>query len=62
VTPVTVEDLLTSCTDVDGCLIGGASLSADAFGRICSAKLSSSAQEPLVLYAELAVPCKVSHL
>jgi Triosephosphate isomerase len=61
VTPATVEDLLTSCSDVDGCLIGGASLSADSFGRICTTKLSASAQAPLVLYAELAVPCKVSH-
>ncbi|KAG5179437.1 hypothetical protein JKP88DRAFT_326931 [Tribonema minus] len=59
VTPDTAADLMT-CPDVDGCLVGGASLAADAFGRIASASLDGAATGPQILYATLAAPCKVS--
>ena len=47
VTPETVDELMT-CPDIDGCLIGGASLAADKFSRIFAFKAHAG---PRKLYA-----------
>jgi triosephosphate isomerase (TIM) len=39
VTPESVDDLM-ACPDIDGALVGGASLVADKFARICNFKRS----------------------
>lgn len=54
VTPETVDDLM-QCPDIDGCLIGGASLAADKFSRIFSYQEQSTG--PLRLFASEAVAC-----
>ena len=42
VTPETVDELM-SCPDIDGCLVGGASLAADKFARIFGFQQSTPA-------------------
>lgn len=58
VTADNVADLMT-CPDVDGCLVGGASLAADSFSRIVSAPLQPPVGAAPVVYATEAVKCKV---
>ncbi|KAG1655181.1 hypothetical protein FOA52_004200 [Chlamydomonas sp. UWO 241] len=54
VTPETVDDPMC-CPDIDGCLIGGASLSAEKFARIFS--FHESTEGPTRLFAHEAVAC-----
>lgn len=53
VTPETVDELMM-CPDIDGCLIGGASLAADKFARIVSFRPLSG---PRRLYASEVIRC-----
>ena len=54
VTPETVDELM-ACPDIDGCLVGGASLAADKFARIFSFQPPSPGG-PRKLYATEVVP------
>lgn len=59
VTPESAEALM-SCPDVDGALIGGASLSADSFAKIFTCSVPSPLPgAPKQLFAQETVPCKV---
>jgi triosephosphate isomerase len=51
VKPDSVDELM-QCPDIDGCLVGGASLSSDDFARICSFHQGTKPGTPRVLYAE----------
>jgi triosephosphate isomerase len=51
VKPDSVDELM-QCPDIDGCLVGGASLSSDDFARICSFHQGTKPGMPRVLYAE----------
>ena len=51
VKPESVDELM-QCPDIDGCLVGGASLSSDDFARICSFHQGTKPGNPRVLYAE----------
>ena len=50
VKPDSVDELM-QCPDIDGCLVGGASLSSDDFARICSFHQGTKPGMPRVLYA-----------
>ena len=54
VTPETVDELM-ACPDIDGCLVGGASLAADKFARIFSFQPPAPGG-PRKLYASEVVP------
>ena len=54
VKPETVDELMQA-PDVDGCLVGGASLNAEQFGRIFN--FDESPEGPQKLWAEEVVPC-----
>merc|ERR1719199_2452334 len=45
-----------ACPDVDGCLVGGASLAADKFQRICN--VTTDAEAPPQLWAQEVVACR----
>ncbi|GAX85564.1 hypothetical protein CEUSTIGMA_g12979.t1 [Chlamydomonas eustigma] len=55
VTPESVDELMT-CPDIDGCLVGGASLVAEKFSRIFSYQAPPPGS-PEKLYASEVVPC-----
>eukprot|EP00958_Prasinococcus_capsulatus_P004326 scaffold401_cov399-Prasinococcus_capsulatus_cf.AAC.10 len=59
VKPENVAELM-HCPDVDGCLVGGASLSADSFQRICDYAAGSSGDEDHAdrLWAQEVVKCQ----
>jgi len=54
VKPETVDELMEA-PDVDGCLVGGASLNAEQFGRIFN--YDTTPEGPVKLWAEEVVPC-----
>jgi len=56
VTPESVDELM-ACPDIDGCLVGGASLVADKFSRIGNFR-PAPASAPRKLWAAEVVPCK----